>query len=152
MRQLLCVVSAAGALSLAACAGQAAGPPFKPVANVDQLMDATIQPAADAYWGAVSTVVDKDGVHENFPRTDEEWEKVWAGAMTIAESGNLLMMAPRAKDDADWMKFSAAMVDIGQEAAKIAESKNPEAVLEVGERVYNVCTQCHMKYIVEEEE
>ena len=152
MRQFLCVVViAAGALGVAACASQAAGPPFKAVANVDQLMDATIQPAADAYWGAVSTVVDKDGVHENFPRTDEEWEKVWAGAMTIAESGNLLMMAPRAKDDADWMKFSAALVDIGQEAAKIAESKNPEAVLEVGERVYNVCTQCHEKYIVEEE-
>jgi cytochrome c2 len=49
------------------------------------------------------------------------------------------------------MKFSVALVDIGLEAAKIAESKNPEAVLEVGERVYNVCTQCHEKYIVEEE-
>ena len=151
MRQLLNAVISAGAIGLAACAGQAAAPPFKAVANVDQLMDATIQPAADAYWSAVSTVVDTDGVHENFPRTDDEWEKVWAGAMTIAESGNLLMMAPRAKEDDDWMKFSADLVNIGEEAAKIAESKNPEAVLEVGERIYNVCTQCHMKYIVEEE-
>ena len=151
MRQLLCVVIGLSVTALAACARQPDPPPFKAVANVDQLMDAVIQPAADAYWGAVSTVVDKDGVHENFPRTDEEWEKVWAGAMTIAESGNLLMMSPRAKEDEDWMKFSVALVDIGQEAATIAESKNPEAVLEVGERVYNVCTQCHMKYIVEEE-
>jgi len=151
MRQLLCVVIGVSAIALAACARQPDPPPFKAVASVEQLMEATVQPAADAYWGAVSTVVDKDGVHENFPRTDEEWEKVWAGAMTIAESGNLLMMSPRAKEDEDWMKLSVALVDIGQEAAKIAESKNPEAVLEVGERVYNVCTQCHMKYIVEEE-
>ena len=151
MRQFLGLVMAASAISVAACAGQPDPPPFKAVASVEQLMEATVQPAADAYWGAVSTVVDKDGVHENFPRTDEEWEKVWAGAMTIAESGNLLMMSPRAKVEEDWMTFSVALVDIGTEAAKIAQSKNPEAVLEVGERVYNVCTQCHMKYIVEDE-
>ena len=151
MRQFLGLVMAASAISVAACAGQPDPPPFKAVASVEELMVATVQPAADAYWGAVSTVVDKDGVHENFPRTDEEWEKVWAGAMTIAESGNLLMMSPRAKTDEDWMTLSVALVDIGTEAAKIAESKNPEAVLEVGERVYNVCTQCHMKYIVEDE-
>ena len=43
------------------------------------------------------------------------------------------------------------MVDVGVEAKKAAESKNPEKVLEIGEQFYNVCTACHMKYIVAEE-
>jgi cytochrome c5 len=60
-----------------------------------------------------------------------------------------MMMAPRAKDEADWMKHSADLVTVGIEARKAAESKNPEKVLELGEQVYNVCTACHMQYIAD---
>ena len=150
---MLCsLLALASCATIAACATQAEGPPFKPVANVDQLMDAVIQPAADVYWGSVSTIVDKDGITENFPRTDEEWEAVWAAAMTIAESGNLLMMSSRAQDSEDWTKWSSQLVDIGVEAAQAAEAKNPELVLEKGEAVYNVCTGCHMQYIMDGEQ
>jgi len=113
-------------------------------------MEGPIGHAAEVYWDSVSTIVDEKGITENFPRTDEEWEAVWAAGVTLSESGNLLMMSPRAKDDGDWMKWSAALVDVGAEATKAAESKNPEEVLAVGERVYNVCTQCHMQYIPQE--
>jgi hypothetical protein len=128
---------------------QADPPPFKAAFTVIQLMEGPIAHAAEDYWGSVSTIVDAKGITENFPRTDEEWEHVWAAGVTIAESGNLLMMSPRAQEG-DWMKWSAALVDVGVEAAKSAESKDPEQVLAVGERVYNVCTSCHMQYIKEE--
>lgn len=143
---LLGIVLAAG------CTQPPAGqqPPFKAAATVLEIMEGPIAHAAEVYWGSVSTTVDKNGITEKYPTTDEEWEAVWASAITISESGNLLMMAPRAKDNEEWMTFSAALVDIGVEARKAAESKNPEKVLEVGEQVYNVCTACHMKYIVEE--
>ena len=88
-------------------------------------------------------------VRVGYPTTDEEWEAVWAAAITISESGNLLMMSPRAKDEADWMKHSADLVKVGVDARKAAESKNPEKVLEWGEQVYNVCTACHMQYITD---
>jgi hypothetical protein len=129
---------------------QADPPPFKAAFSVVQLMEGPIAHAAEDYWGSVSTIVDSKGITENFPRTNEEWEHVWAAAVTIAESGNLLMLSPRAKDQGDWMKWSAALVDVGMEAAKSAESKDPEQVLAVGERIYNVCTSCHMQYIKEE--
>jgi hypothetical protein len=141
------------ALALAAVAGCAPAPlaqPFKAAATVRELMEGTIQHAAEVYWGSVSTTVDKNGITEKYPTTDEEWEAVWAAAITISESGNLLMMSPRARNEAEWMKWSADLVDVGIEAKKAAESKNPEKVLEVGEQVYNVCTACHMKYIVAE--
>jgi hypothetical protein len=138
-------------LATAGCTQQADAPPYKPTASLVQLMEGPIAHATEVYWGAVSTVVDKDGIHENFPGNDEEWEAVWAAGITIGESGNLLMMSGRSKDNDEWMRLSAALVDVGMEAAAAAEAKDPEKVLEVGERVYNVCTECHMKYIPAEE-
>jgi len=139
-------------IALFGCSTQPEGPPFKPVASVVQLMEATIQPAAEVYWDSVSTIVDKDGITENFPKTDEEWEAVWGAAMTVAESGNLLMMSTRAADNEAWIKYSARLVDVGVEAAKAAESKNPDRVLEMGEAIYDVCTGCHMEYITDDEQ
>jgi hypothetical protein len=120
-----------------------------PVATVDQLMESVIAHAAEIYWDAVSIVVDANGITENYPETDEEWEGVWAAGMSIAESGNLLMMAPRAVDDGAWMQFSAALVRVGVDAAAAAEAKDPDRVLEVGEQIYNACLACHTRYIAE---
>lgn len=122
-------------------------PPFKPNYSVLHLMEGPIAHAAEVYWDAVSTIVDEKGITEHFPRNDEEWEAVWAAGITIAESGNLLMIPPRARDQGDWIKWSSQLVDMGIEAAKAAEAKDPEQVLGAGERVYNVCTGCHMQYI-----
>jgi hypothetical protein len=138
------VLSAALALS---CASAEPPSPYKPVASVMELMEGTVQPAAEVFWGSVSTTISAAGIDEKFPKTDEEWEAVWGGAMTIAESGNLLMMPSRVREDAEWTRLSTALVDIGVEAAKAARSRTPETVLEVGEKVYNVCTECHMKFI-----
>jgi cytochrome c553 len=150
MRTLVPLGLLAGlALAGAACSSPAAAPPYNPQATVLQLMEGPIAHGAEEYWNSVSTIVDKDGVHENFPKTDEEWEHVWSGAITIAESGNLLMMPSRARDDGDWMKFSAQLVEVGMAAAKAAEDKNKDKVLEEGGNVYTVCTACHEQYIVD---
>jgi hypothetical protein len=144
-------IAAAGiaAAGIAGCASEPGLPPFMPVTTVDQLMDSVIAHAAEVYWDAVSVIVDANGVTEKAPQTDEEWEAVWSAAISLAESGNLLMMAPRAVDDGEWMQMSAAMVRVGVEAAAAAEAKDPDRVLEVGEQVYNVCLACHTRYIAE---
>jgi hypothetical protein len=154
MRLLYSVLAPTALIAASACAQApaAAQPPFKAPHSVLELMEGPVAHAAEVYWGSVSTVVDKDGIKEHFPTTDEEWEAVWAAAITLSEAGNLLMMSPRARDDGDWMKWSAQLVDVGVDARKAAESKNPEKVLELGEQVYNVCTSCHMQYITEDEE
>ncbi len=144
---LLCVL--AGTVVSVGCAQPDPAGPYKPVATVDELMDGTITPAAEIFWESVSTTITADGVDEKYPRTNDEWEAVWGGAMTIAESGNLLMMPSRARDE-EWMRLASALVDVGVEGAKAARSRNPEMVLEVGEKIYNVCTECHMKYIMAE--
>lgn len=135
------------AVAASTAAPTASGPPFMPAATVLELMESTIAHAAEEYWGAVTVIVDETGVHEHYPETAEEWEEVWAAAMTIAESGNLLMMAPRAVDEGAWMQFSRALVEVGVKAAAAAEAQDPEQIFAAGEEVYNVCTACHMAYI-----
>jgi hypothetical protein len=122
-------------------------PPFKPVTTVLELMESVIAHAAETYWDSVQVTVDETGVHEKQPQTDEEWESVWAAGLALAESGNLLMMTPRAVDDGAWMQFARSLVDAGAAAAAAAEAHDVEAVFAAGERVYNVCTACHTRYL-----
>lgn len=137
------------ALAAFGCAHQppSAEPPFKPVTTVLELMESVIAHAAEVYWESVSVTVDEEGVHERNPQTDEEWETVWAAGLTIAESGNLLMMEPRAVDGGAWMQFAVSLVDAGVEAAAAAEAHDVERVFAAGEQVYNVCTACHLRYM-----
>lgn len=151
-------------LALAGCTGepdaaaQAQGPapeaapaadtstPYKPVATNLELMESIVAHAADEYWRSVRIVVDANGETEYFPETDEEWEEVWAAGMSLAESGNLLMMPPRAVDD-EWIRISGKLVDAGVGAAAAALARDPDQVLAAGERVYNVCVECHQRYV-----
>ena len=109
-------------------------------------MQATIDPAADVLFEAVGTIVSASGVEEIAPKNEEEWATVRYNALTLAESGNLLMIGDRARDQGDWIKMSQALVDVGVVALKAAEAKNPEALFEAGGEVYAVCQQCHSRY------
>lgn len=138
----------AGACGLAACRGATQPPPFKPVADVKTLMHTVVDPSADVIWGAVSTTETKDGVVEKFPKTDEEWALVTNAAYTVTEAGNLLMIGDRPKDREQWMKLSRDLIEVGQRAIKAAESRNKDAIFDVGGDLYGACSNCHQKYLV----
>jgi hypothetical protein len=141
------LLATAVALGVAACAHQPQPtPPYKPVTTVLELMESVVAHAAEIYWGSVQVTVDETGEHERFPQTDEEWEAVWSAGLSIAESGNLLMMAPRAVDEGAWMQFARSLVEAGAEAAASAQARDVERVFAAGEQVYNVCTACHARY------
>lgn len=122
-------------------------PPYKPVASVLDLMRGMITLSAEVYWEAASVVVDAEGVHERMPETDEEWIEVWSAGMAIAESGNLLMMPPRAVNEEQWMAYSTDLVDAGFTAAQAALNRDFEGVLAEGETIYNACVACHRDYV-----
>lgn len=133
----------------AACSSSPPAPPYRPVADVKQLMATVVEPAADVYWDAVGTIIDQKGTIEIEPQSVEEWDAVRNAAYVVAESGNLLMMPSRAKDAGDWMTMSQQMIEAGQRAIKAAEARNKTAVFDVGAEVYDTCTNCHAKYAVE---
>jgi hypothetical protein len=142
-------VSLLGVILLAGCSSPPPAPPYRPVADVKQLMATVVEPAADVYWDAVGTVIDQKGTIEIEPQSVEEWDAVRNAAYVVAESGNLLMMPSRAKDAGDWMTMSQQLIDAGQRAIKAAEARNKTAVFDVGAEVYDACTNCHAKYAVE---
>lgn len=143
---------AAGLSAIAAsCAHEvpAPQPPFKPATTTLELMESVVAHAAEIYWESVQVTVDATGEHEQKPQNDEEWEAVWAAALALAESGNLLMMAPRAVDDGAWMQFARSLVEAGIEAADAAKAQSVDRVFAAGEQVYNVCLGCHTRYVPE---
>jgi hypothetical protein len=137
-----------GISALFACRNSS-GPPFKPVSDVKEVMTSIVDPAADVLWDSVGTVISEEGVKEWYPRTDEEWAVVRQSAVTLMESGNLLMMGNRARDQDLWMEMSRGLVDAGAEALKAVDSKDPDAVFAVGETVYVACDRCHERYWID---
>jgi hypothetical protein len=139
------------ALALAVACDKAPAPsppPFQPGATVQQVMAEVLEPAADTYWDAVGSVSDKDGTHEMAPRNDEEWAAVRRAGTVIMESGNLLMMPGRARDNDKWMALAKELVTAGRKARDAAAAKDTKLVFDAGAEVYQACTNCHGVYPV----
>lgn len=136
----------AGGLWLSACSSGPTLPPFKPIADNKLLMQTVLDPAADVIWDSAGTVITAAGVEEIMPRNQEEWTHVRNSAVALAESGNLLMISPRAKDDQEWMRLSQALVDASVGAIRAAEARNVDNIFNAGGDIYAVCSNCHAKY------
>jgi hypothetical protein len=67
-----------------------AAPFMKSVVSVKEFMRFTIDPLADNVFDAVTWDITKKGVVHVEPKTDEDWEKVKIGAVTLAEAIYLL--------------------------------------------------------------
>ena len=139
--------SLVGAIAMVGCRQAPPLSPFQPVADVKQLMASILEPAADGYWDAVGSVDDEKGTTYIAPRTNEAWTTVRTYAYLIAESGNLLMMAPRARDQADWIAMSQGLVEAGRRALAAAEARDTTAVFDAGAAVYDACSKCHATYV-----
>jgi hypothetical protein len=165
------------ALGAAACRSQsdeaAAStlPPFVPDVTIKELMLNVIDTNADVVWLSVTTVASAEGLVETRPKTDEEWARVRAGAITLAEAANLLMIPGRrvarpgeksetpgvelepeemdvliAKDRASWDKHARALYDAAMIAAQAAERKDADKIFEIGESIEYACEGCHRSY------
>jgi hypothetical protein len=121
---------------LAALAVAQAPSSFQPVGNMSQLMIDMIYPSSDAIFY----------VERAPPTNDREWGALRATALTLAESGNLLMMDKRARDQADWIKDAKLLVDVGAAAYKAAQAKNLGAIVALNEQLYTACVTCHQQY------
>jgi hypothetical protein len=133
------------AFFVSACGGHPP-PPFRPVADVKQMMNEVIDPAAQCVWEASGTITTAAGSYERGPRTEEEWITARNQAMVLTEAGNLLMMVPRAKDGTDWMRLSAALIDKGEASLRAIEARNSKQIFDTGGELYETCLNCHQLY------
>jgi len=124
------------ALLLLVIPALAQSPPFLPVATISEIMNAITLPYSDALLY----------IQRNPPQNDRDWETLQMQAVMLAESGNLLMMKDRAKNQGEWMKDARALVDAGLAAAKATRARDMQAVLALNEPIVNSCVTCHRKF------
>jgi hypothetical protein len=131
--------SCIGALLLAGTIAVAQAPtePFPPAASVKQLMLDLIHPSSND----ILLAINRGG-----PKDEKEWAAVRRGALALSESGNLLMLRGRARDQGDWMKNAKSLVDAGNAAYKAAQAKDANALAAVAGALDASCTACHKQY------
>lgn len=122
-------------LFLAAVA-MAQAPTFQPVGTTLQVMRAVVIPSSDVIFKLPSET----------PKDDKEWAVVQNNALILAESGNLLMMKGRSKDDGEWNKDAQLLVTAGAAAFKAANAKDADKLLDIGDDILTACETCHKKY------
>ena len=123
-------------LFVAALALAQAPSPFQPVGNMSQLMIDVIYPTSDALFYA----------ERNAPQNDHDWGVLRGNALMLAESGNLLMMGARARDQGNWIKDARLLVDVGTAAFQATQAKDLSAVLALNDQLYAACVTCHQEY------
>lgn len=114
----------------------AQAPAYQPVASVAQIMLAMSYPASDAIFY----------VERNPPKNDNDWEALGRQGLLVAESGNLLMMPGRARDQGKWIDDARLMVQAGAAAFKAARAKDLQAVLALNSQLEASCVTCHQDY------
>lgn len=110
---------------------------LRSVATTADIMTALTAPSSTAVFKAASEP----------PREAGDWIAVRAQALMLAESGNLLLIGARVRDEGEWTRLAAAMRDAAEAAVKAAGAKDATALSDAGERVYETCEQCHRQYL-----
>ena len=121
-------------------------PPFQTTANMKDLMLNVLDPAADTIWESVGTIMTVEGTFEKAPSTDDEWAGVRAGAIQLAESGNLLMLPARSSGSEEWLTQAKALIEASNRAIKAIDAKDKDTLFTVGGDIYDVCTNCHRQF------
>ena len=146
---------------------------IKPIVSVKELMRYMIDPLSDNIFDAVGTVVTEKGAVDKEPKTDEDWEKIQIGAVTLAEGANLLKVARafappgdlnnstgpnpvelspaqiRAKvehDPVEWNARVEALRNVALEVIDLVKRKDVKELWDAGENLDKACESCHRSY------
>src|SRR6185503_16338413 len=101
MRGTYAVAAATALFVVAACSSSKPAPAaqtepaFRLTGTIKEIMDSVVDPNADVLWDAVSTTINREGITEKLPRTDEDWKMVRRSAVALVEATNLLVMDGR---------------------------------------------------------
>jgi len=146
---------------------------MKAVVSVKELMANMIDPLADNIFDAVWWDSGPHGIEEHRPQTEEDWEKVRIGAVSIAEGVYLLKVprpfappgdvnnsvgpdapelsptAIRAKLDKDpvlWNAKIEALRNVALATIDAVNRKDVDALFQAGADLDVACEDCHLEY------
>lgn len=142
--------TAGSAASDAPVTPSAAAPVAEPVIepiplslSINDVMVALVDFAADGVWRPPA---------QDRAMTDTEWLLAEQDAKNLIASASLITMAGTGANDAewvthdDWRRWSADMLEASQQALSAVEARDQERLLLVGDRLVEVCQECHQQY------
>jgi len=146
---------------------------LKPAVSVKELMRDMIDPASDFVFDSIGTIMTTEQTLEIQPRTEQDWDKIRIGAVTMAE-GVYLMKIPRPfapvgdennssgpdaeelspaqikakleKDPVLWNAKIEALRNVGLEVLEIVKKKDVNALWGACEDLDQACETCHIEY------
>src|ERR1700723_1458458 len=148
-------------------------PPFQIKASIQELMDAVIDPAADALWDSVSITETAKGTVFHQPKTDEEWQEARRRAIALIEGTNLLIMDGRKlvapgsavldqgtsgvlsseegekvfdSKHAAFVQFARALREAGEQMLASIDKKDSTGMMNAGAAMDGVCEGCHLTF------
>jgi|KBSSwiStaDraftv2_1062776.scaffolds.fasta_scaffold325387_2 hypothetical protein len=172
---LLALTVACSSTKSAPTASQPAGlwGDMKPIVSVKELMDGMIDPASDFVFDSIGTIINKEKITEIQPRTDEDWNRIKVGAITMAE-GVYLLKVPRRfapvgdennssgpeaeelspaqitakleKDPVLWNAKIEALRNASLEVLEIVKKKDVNALWGACEDLDAACENCHLEF------
>ena len=144
-----------------------------PVVSVKELMANMIDPVSDNIFDAVWWEITAKGRVEHQPKTDEDWDKIKTGAVSLAE-GIYLLKVPRpltppgdvnnsqgpnppelsptqikAKIDHDpvlWDAKIQALRNAGLEVLEVVKKRDVNALFDASGDLDDACEACHLEY------
>lgn len=136
MRILIALLFVAAAAMAQTDTAASAPSHFQAVGTMRQLMIDIIYPTSDAIF-----YVDREP-----PTKPQDWAALRTNALMLAESGNLLMMDGRARDQKNWMLESKMLIDIGGRAYKAAQAQDLDGIRALNDSLNAACVVCHYQY------
>jgi hypothetical protein len=176
------------AFSIQACSNSTPAPPpsasdrpqaqalwgdMKPLVSVKELMKYMIDPVSDNVFDAVGTIVTKEGTVDRVPKTDEDWDKVQTGAVSLAE-GIYLLKVPRPftppgdhnnsigpdavelspeqitakveNDPVEWNARIETLRNASLNVLEVVKKRDASQLWEASELVDQACEACHRSY------
>jgi hypothetical protein len=147
----------------------AAATPFFVKTSIREIMDAEVDPAADALWDSVAFTSTLQGVHEDRPETPEQWQAVRRGAITLLEATNLLVMpgrriapagialAPGELDPAilqrkleanpaQFAAYAQVLRGLALQTIDAVDAKDAQKLFELGGAIDTACEACHLVF------
>jgi len=150
-----------------------APPPPAAMASIRTIMSETVAPAADAVWGAVAVTSTADGLVEEAPETDEEWNAVRDQALALVEAADQLMTEGRPVKDPDetlldeglegnltvdqiqeaittnrngFNAFAQAFRSAAEESLAAIEARDTQRLSDSGGGLDEACENCHITF------
>lgn len=144
---------------------------FHPDVSIAEVMESVVMPSAQAVWDAVAVNVTADGIIEDIPETDEDWEMVRWSAVSLAEATNLLVIPGRAvappgtvseypeeelgpeqvqelldQSWPAWVGHTLALHEIAMQTIDIIDAHDVDGLTEIGGAIDEACENCHLQF------